>query len=351
MRGSLGRPYADSVEYTRLAGNPIREIRALVDGDRAGLIAATSGSTGSAKDVAISRDALMASIAATGMQGHWLLALPPDRIGGALVVARAHVSGHGHTAMAEGSFTARAFADAVAGLPDDGPLFTSLVPTQLRRVLASPEATEALARFDAVLVGGAALPEDAPATVVRTYGMTETCGGCVYDGCPLDGVEIAIEDGRVRLTGPMLAEGYLDASGGRADDPAFVTEDGRRWFVTSDMGRVVDGRLEILGRVDDVVNTGGFKVHPLAVERALGALATVAEVLIAPAPDDEWGQRLVALVVPVDPASPPSLDELRDAPGLARHERPSALRVVEDLPRTEAGKIDRRAAARIAAAQ
>lgn len=338
------------MEYTRLADNPIREIRALVDGDRAGLVVTTSGSTGHPKPVAISRRAAMASIDATGMRGHWLLALPPDRIGGALVVARGHASGHGHTPMPAGTFTAEAFADAVAGLPGDAPLFASLVPTQLRRVLTSPAATEALRRFEAVLVGGAALPDDAPANIVRTYGMTETCGGCVYDGRPLAGVDVDVRDGRVRLSGPMLADGYLDAAGAIADDPAFVVEDGRRWFVTSDVGRIADGRLEVEGRADDVIITGGLKVHPLAVERALGALDAVAEALVAPAPDPEWGQRLVALVVPAEAGSPPSLDELRDAPGLARHERPSALRVVEDLPRTEAGKIDRRAAARIAAA-
>src|SRR5262249_53065163 len=157
---------------------------------------------------------------------------------------------------------------------------------------------DALRAFDAVLLGGAATPGallvrayDAGVRVVTTYGMTETAGGCVYDGVPLAGARVRIGEGeRVERAGPMLASGYRLRPGA----PAFAGG----WFRTDDLGRLHrDGSLEVLGRVDDVINTGGLKVSSSVVERVLGAQPGVAEVCVVGVPDAEWGQLVVAAVV------------------------------------------------------
>lgn len=305
---------------------------------------ATSGSTGAPRDVLLPASAIRASAELTarrlGGEASWLLALPADRIGGAMVIARATLAGTALVELPAGPFTARAFAAAAATLPE-GRRHVSLVPTQLRRLLGEAEGRDALETFDAVLVGGAALPDaDVPAAVVRTYGMSETSGGCVYAGDPLDGVGVRIgEDGRVRLSGPTLAAGYADG-----DDSAFETIDGERWFVTSDVGELRDGRLAVLGRADHVINTGGAKVHPQRIELALEG-AGAAAVAVVGVPDAEWGERVVAVVEgEVDDAS------LEAALAhLSRYERPRRIVRVARVPRTPGGKMDRSAARTIAA--
>ncbi|MDR1119158.1 MAG: AMP-binding protein, partial [Bifidobacteriaceae bacterium] len=187
----------------------------------------TSGSTGDPRWVALSASAVCASArlsaARLGGAGHWLLALPPTHIAGLNVVIRALLSGGALRAMAPGRFTAEGFAAAAAALPP-GARFTSLVPTQLRRLLdGGSGALRALAGFDAVLVGGAALDlglrERAVAAgvrVVETYGMAETCGGCVYDGVPLDDVSVRVtDDGRIAVAGPGRATGDISQAEGR----------------------------------------------------------------------------------------------------------------------------------------
>lgn len=332
------------MEYARLVDGAADALADALAGRVAGLAVDTSGSTGDPSEVLLSGEAIRASAAATashlGGDGHWLLALPTDRIAGAMVVARATLAGTQLAHVSSGSFTAEAFADATDRLPRDELRYTSLVPTQLRRVLDSPAGRDALESYDAVLVGGAALTMgDAPANIVRTYGMTETAGGCVYDGLPIGDTSVRLrEDGRILLATSSLADGY------RPERPdAWVTEDGRRWLVTSDLGTwATDARLHVLGRVDDVISTGGFKVHPRAVERAIDSLEWVSESAVVGSPDQEWGQTVTAFVVPEDVTATQRLWELRAAleTTLDKHALPRELILVEALPRLASGKVN-----------
>lgn len=329
--------------------------------DDVALLVRTSGSTGTPREVMLTAAALRASAAATEARlsgpGRWLLPLPPTHVAGLQVLVRSIVAGT-EPAVLSGPFRADAFAAAVARLPeDDGPRYTSLVPTQVHRLLGSDEGRAALTAFDAVLLGGAAASADlldaaraAGARVVTTYGMSETCGGCVYDGVPLDGVTVDLDaDGRIRIAGPVLAAGYR----GRPDLDAelFESAGGVRRLRTSDLGRWVDGRLEVLGRADDVLVTGGVKVPPAAVERALAGRPGVGEVLVVGVPDPEWGQALVAVVVPAAGSPGPDLADLRDAAAgaLGGPAAPRHLVTVAALPLRGPGKPDRRGAADLAA--
>ncbi len=335
------------------------------------VVLATSGSSGTPKRVRLTGSALRASGEATaqvlGGHGRWVLALPTHHVAGFQVLARSALAGTVPVPVRTGPgmpFAAGPFAAAVAGLGqgageggDEGDRLrlTSLVPTQLARLLDDPtgEGTEALRALDAVLLGGAAADpglleraRTAGATVVTTYGMSETSGGCVYDGVPLPGVRVRVDDGdgRIRLGGPVLADGY-------AGDPAltaerFVEDEDGRWFRTDDRGAWRDGRLHVLGRVDDVIVTGGHKVEPRDVEQALRRLPAVADALVVGLPDPEWGQAVAALVVPVGPGEPPSLPDLRDALSgtLPPHARPRRVAWRDGIPLLESGKPDRAAA-------
>ncbi|WP_261819665.1 AMP-binding protein [Nocardioides sp. OK12] len=307
----------------------------------------TSGSTGRPKRVLLPRAAVLASVEASarrlGATGAWVLALPASYVAGVQVVARSLVAGHDPVLLEEhGSLAA-----AVAALPAGVDGFVSLVPTQLHRALGdrgdSGDAA-ALASLHTVLLGGgpidASLRERAARAgvrVVATYGSAETAGGCVYDGVPLDGVGLALgPDGRIRLAGPTLFAGY-------DGDPALTAEvlvDG--WFLTSDAGRLDDdGRLQVLGRLDDVVVTGGVNVPAPAVAARLREHPRVEAAEVLGVPDEEWGRRLVALVVGTD--GPVPLDELRAWVADA-HPRSWAPRHVVDLhalPLLANGKPDR----------
>jgi O-succinylbenzoic acid--CoA ligase len=296
--------------------------------------------------VLLSAGALRASATATehrlGGPGSWLLMLPPSAVGGLQVLVRSALAGREPAVLERGE----PLAAAVARLPAGDRWYTSMVPTQLRRLLATDP--EALASFDAVLVGGAAtdvpLLDAARASGVRvrtTYGMSETAGGCVYDGRPLDGVTVRVDDG-VELSGPVLAHGYrLDPA---ATAAAFV--DG--WFRTRDAGSLApDGTLTVHGRLDDVVISGGVNVSPQAVEAALRAHPAVADAVVAGLPDPEWGQRVVAVVVPA-PGADPQLAELRPwvAGRLGGPAAPRELHRVDAVPTLHTGKPDRRAVLR-----
>ncbi|MBG6098871.1 AMP-binding protein [Nocardioides luteus] len=260
----------------------------------------TSGSTGTPKRVMLSREAMTASAAASarrvGASGQWLLTLPDSYVAGANVIARSLLAGFEPVITAAHESFAKA-TEAMA----EGPRFVSMVPTQLHRIVESGgDDLAALAGFHTLLLGGGPIDpslrtraEQAGVDVVATYGSAETCGGCVYDAMPLDGVGIAIgTDGRVRISGPTLFDGYQD-------DPVQTAEalvDG--WFLTSDAGTLdEDGRLRILGRLDDMVITGGVKVPAALVARRLREHPAVTAAEALGVPDDEWGQRLVAFVV------------------------------------------------------
>jgi O-succinylbenzoic acid--CoA ligase len=304
------------------------------------LVVETSGSTGRPKQVALSRRALRASAAATtarlGASGQWLLGLPPTYVAGLMVVVRSLVAGHEPVRIV-GDSIAGALVEAEGAVPT----FCSLVPTQLGRLLDSPREVEALAGLHTVLLGGGPIPaglrERAAAAgvhTVATYGSAETAGGCVYDGAPLDGVGLAIgAEGRIRVTGPMLFSAY-------AGDPALTAEtlvDG--WFLTSDAGRLdEDGRLQVLGRLDDMVVSGGLNVPGPAVAARLREHPAVAEAEVLGVDDAEWGQRVVAFVV-----GDLELSAARDwvAAALPRAWAPRQVLRLAALPMLDNGKLDR----------
>lgn len=303
-------------------------------------VVATSGSTGAPKGVVLSHAALEASarastarLAATAAD-RWLCCLPLQHVAGLQVLVRSRLLRVDPVVHAGFDPAAVARADAT---------LVALVPTQLQRLL---DAGVDLARFRRVLLGGAAAPDEllrraaaAGVEVVTSYGMTETAGGCVYDGVPLDGVEVQLAAGdRIAIRGPVLADGYH----GRPDLTAAAWRDG--WFVSADRGAWdADGRLRVLGRADAVIVTGGENIAAEAVERTLADHPAVADVAVAGRPDRDWGERVVAFVVPADPQAPPTLDELR---AHARARGPAAaapreLVLVDALPRTALGKVAR----------
>jgi O-succinylbenzoic acid--CoA ligase len=298
----------------------------------------TSGSTGRPKRVVLSRDAVLASVAASARRlegaGRWLLALPPSYVAGLQVVCRSLAAGHSPVLLDEHP----SFAAATEALGDE-PRFVSLVPTQLHRLLGTD--AESLRTFHTVLLGGGpidgglrARAADAGVRVVATYGSAETAGGCVYDGHPLDGVALALgPDGRIRIAGPTLFDRY----DGDPELTAEVLVDG--WFHTSDAGRLdEDGRLHVLGRVDDVVVTGGVNVPAPAVAARLREHPVVEAAEVLGVPDEEWGNRLVAFVV-----GAVSLPEARDWVSEAhpRSWAPRQLVALDELPLLPNGKPDR----------
>ncbi len=310
------------------------------------LVIETSGSTGHPKRVMLSRSAMRASARATeqrlGGPGQWLLNLPPTYVAGVQVLFRSVLAGTTPVVLDDHA----SFSDAAAAL-DGERRYVSLVPTQLVRMLGSPRDLAALRSFDTVLVGGAAVEwslrraaADAGVRVVATYGMSETCGGCVYDGVPLDGVAVAIgRDGTVRISGPVLFDGY----DGQPGETAEVMQG--RWFLTSDLGRIDDdGRLQVLGRVDDVIVTGGVKVPAGAVARRLREHRWVGGAEVVGVPDPEWGRRVVAVLVPAGrPRDLPALEDLRNwvAQALPREWAPKQMVLAEEIPLLPNGKVDR----------
>ncbi|QUQ70525.1 o-succinylbenzoate--CoA ligase [Kutzneria sp. CA-103260] len=315
--------------------------------DRIALVIGTSGSTGAPKGALLASEAVKASAMATharlGGPGTWLLAMSARYIGGLQVLIRSLLAGNEPVVadLTEG-FRAENFTKAAfTALEAPGRHYTALVPTQLGRLM-SGDALAALRGFDAIVMGGAAMPEalrqrcrDEGVNAIPSYGMSETASGCVYDGVPLDGVEIRLSDGRIDIRGPMLADGYRNFDG----ESPFV--DG--WFQTSDLGRRLDdGRLEVIGRLDDVINTGGVKVAPLLVERALTAVDGITDACVVGLPDPEWGQVVAAAVVT---ELAPSEEELREAVRAAagRAAAPKLIRFVPALPLLGPGKVDRAA--------
>lgn len=416
-------PIAPHEDTREVAANLARRIPARASGRSVGvdMVLRTSGSTtGTGKLVGVSMDALVASARAThkrlGGAGIWVLALPAYHAAGVQVLVRAAVAGtRVFNAYKEGGFdpqhlaqvidaacAAAADCDAGSSFDDDAvsscaggaggeaegalaadaagracPVYTSLVPTQLRRGLDDEQLRVALARLDAVLIGGAAADAQllaqakaAGIKVVTTYGMSETCGGCVYDGQPLPGVSMDVDQvtGAIWLSGPMLATGYLGDEeltrrcfvsrpqahcGGGAGSGAGTGEPARRWFITSDRGQIVDGRLQVLGRLDDVIISGGIKVEPGPIEALLALNPLVSECAVVGLPDPTWGQAVTAVVVP---ASTPGLGRVDQGAIVAQirvyleqklsgAQCPKQVLLADALPYKGIGKVDRRALA------
>jgi O-succinylbenzoic acid--CoA ligase len=306
------------------------------------LVVETSGSTGTPKRVLLSRRAVLASVAATarrlGGEGRWLLALPASYVAGAQVVCRSVVAGEQPVLLDDHSSLA-------AAVEADRPAYVSLVPTQLHRMLEDADDVDALRSLRTVLLGGGPIDPalrsratEAGVSVVATYGSAETVGGCVYDGIALDGVALATEaDGRLRVSGPMLFDGY-------DGDPVLTARllvDG--WFRTEDAARIdEDGRLQVLGRLDDMVISGGVNVPAPAVARRLREHPGVGAVEVLGVPDEEWGLRVVAFVVG-DPDVEMDLAAARAwvAEVHPRSWAPRQLVVLDELPMLANGKVDR----------
>lgn len=340
-----GRPGA-SVAAALRVGEPID--------DAVALVVPTSGTTGKPKGALLSAAALTASAAAThtrlGGPGGWLLALPAYHIAGVQVLVRSLLAGAAPVELdVSAGFDAARLPAAVDRLGGSR-RYAALVAAQLAKALADPAAAAALASLDAVLLGGGPAPQpvldDAAAagvTVVRSYGMSETAGGCVYDGVALDGVRLRIAvGGRVVIGGATLASGYRNPV---SPDP--FGEPG--WFYTDDLGALDDsGVLTVLGRADDAISTGGLTVLPEVVEAALRGHPAVADCAVFGLPDDRLGQRVVAAVVVADGCAAPSLAALRAHVGssLAASAAPRELHVLNAVPRRGIGKVDRDALVR-----
>ena len=312
----------------------------------------TSGSTGQPRGVLLSRAVLRAAATASerrlGGPASWVLSLPVGSVAGLQVLVRSLVAGTEPVLLDDHHGAWREAAQAAGAHRR----CTAMVPTQLYR-LDRTGALADLTGFDRVLVGGAAaepaLVDRARAAgvrVVTTYGMTETCGGCVYDGEPLDGVSVRVAaGGAIELAGPVLFDGYVD-------DPAATAAALRGgWLRTGDLGRIGgDGRLQVLGRDDDVVASGGVKVALVAVEHAMRSHPAVADAAAVGVADPEWGCRVVALAR-LHADAHVSLDDLREhvALTLPRACAPRGLMLVDRIPRLPNGKLDRQAAGRLAA--
>lgn len=324
-------------------------------------VVVTSGTTGAPKGAELGADAVTAAAVSTsaalgaGPGDTWLCCVPPRGVAGLMVLARARQTGL-PLVVHDRFDAARVAATLMAGER----MLVSLVPTMLRRILdvlpgevlpgdrpvPGVKSGSGPGVRPLVVLGGAPIPPglvaeaaDRGLHVVSTYGLSETCGGCVLDGQPLPGVKLRIAlDGEVLVRGPVVMRGY------RGDPTATAAVLRGGWLCTGDLGRLdEDGRLRILGRCRDLVVSGGVNVHPAAVERVLAAHPAVVEAGVAGLPDPEWGERVTAWVVPADPGAPPDLEELRTfaRDRLAAAELPRQLVLVDRLPRTDAGKLRR----------
>jgi o-succinylbenzoate---CoA ligase len=294
------------------------------------LVVATSGTTGEPRAVVLTHDAIAASARATSVRldvdpaaDRWLACLPLAHVGGLGVVTRALATGTPLTV--HDGVDAAQIERAARG---EGCTLVSLVPAVLRRLDAG--------LFRVIVLGGSAMPSGLPPNVVTTYGMTETGSGVVYDGRPLDGIEVQVVDGEIHLRGPTLLRCYRDGSDPKGPDGWLPTGDAGTWDA-------ITGRLQVVGRIGDMIVSGGEKVWPVSVERVIGRHPEVAEVAVVGRPDPEWGHRVVAVVVPDDPAHPPVLADLRNAvkAELPAYAAPRELEVVAALPRTPLGKVAR----------
>ncbi len=301
-----------------------------LDGGRAvdaqvGLVILTSGSSGPPKAAELTWEALSASAAMTqsrlsrGAAPVWYPCLSATHIGGLAVLLRA--------ILANGALVWGNIHDISVG-PQRGATHVAVVRTQLAR--------HDLSEYETVLLGGARPPYELGENVVTTWGMTETGSGIVYDGCPLAGVDVASVNGELLVRSPTLFRSYRDAERTRALGP-----DGRDdWFPTGDAGEVDDGRVRVRGRLAYVINTGGEKVWPEDLETALASVAVVRDVAVTGVTDEEWGERVVALVVTDGSRCDEELRAVA-AERIGPWAKPKEIRYVTAIPRTSNGKVRR----------
>lgn len=350
---------------------PAAEAQAPAGRDRLGpvprnvaVVIETSGSTGVPKRVMLSTDALLASSAASsvalGGDGQWLLALPAHYIAGVQVLVRSIAAGTEPVVLPPGHFDPAVFAEYAGRL--DHPLrFTSLVPVQLARLLDAAAADAGilavLTRFTGILVGGQAVSAElvdradrAGIRLLRTYGSSETAGGCVYNGVPIGNTVVRAVDGQLEISGAVLAEGYLDDADRTLD--RFVDEAGVRWYRTGDLGSVAaDGRVLVSGRADNVIISGGEKVSLDAVETLVRGLPGYSKAVVVRGADPVWGQVPVVVLPAGDTdATTPDLTGVRAAvaAALGNPARPARIVLVPVIPVLPSGKPDRQALALVA---
>lgn len=306
--------------------------------DSVALVMPTSGTTGKPKGVLLTHDALAASARAVRQRvgydedERWLCCLPLTHVAGISILVRSRLAGS--TPVIHNDF------DPTTVAAETQTTLISLVPTTLRRLL---DAGVDLSRYRAVLIGGGPVPaqlldqaREAGTNVIESYGMTETSGGCVFDGVALDGVSISVgSQGRILLNGSVLFDGYhLDPELDRR-----VLVDG--WFHTSDCGELRGGRLVVTGRLDDIIITGGENVSASEIEMILLQHPAIIDAIVVALPDDEWGQIPGALIVVR--GDPPTLEEIRAfvAGRAQRHKAPRKMVAVEEIRKTTTGKLDR----------
>ncbi|MEA2972876.1 MAG: o-succinylbenzoate---CoA ligase [Actinomycetota bacterium] len=332
---------------------PETEIARIVDrldpdgevGPDVAAVVVTSGTTGEPKGVELTFGGLQASSRAVsdaiGVRpsggDRWLCCLPLHHVGGLAVLARSWTVGTPVDVLPR--FDVAAVATAV----EAGATLVSLVPLMARRLLA---AGVDLGRFRKVLIGGGPVPVDLPGTA--TYGLTETWGGVVHAGHPLDGVDVALgHEDEILVRGLVVMRGYRSPTGDADTAAAFTDPNtpGGGWLRTGDAGAFDgQGRLRVVDRLRDLVKTGGVSVAPTEVEAVLAGHPGVADVCVAGAPDPEWGERVVAYVVPADASAPPTVDALRDfaRDRLSAAKLPREVVLVDAVPRTPGGKPVRR---------
>lgn len=329
------------------------------------VVIATSGSSGIPKRVVLSADALRAGAAATAArigEGRWVLALPAGYVAGLQVLVRS-LRADTDPVLIGGRFSPLAFAEATLMHADGVPLYTSLVPAQVSTLLDAaddPAVRAAVQQYRAILVGGQALPEpireraaDAGMRLVRTYGSSETSGGCVYDGVPLDGVRVQQVAGELRIAGPTLATGYLGDA--ELTDRVFVTDaQGVRWYRTGDAGLVEEGVVRVHGRVDNVIVSGGVNISLDRVERIVRGIPGFELAVVVGVPHPKWGETPV-IVAPrgaqLRRSEADHLQQARDVVGVqvGTAARPSRVILVDELAVLASGKPDREAITRLAA--
>ncbi|MGO1921451.1 MAG: AMP-binding protein [Microbacterium sp.] len=333
--------------------------------DGTAVVIGTSGSTGIPKRVVLSAEALRAGAEATAARigsGRWLLALPAGYVAGLQVLVRSILSGTSPVVLRDG-FSPRAFAEATLGMPASTPRFTSLVPAQIATLLDAADDTPVLAAlqaYDAILVGGQALPQpvrdraaELGVKLVRTYGSTETSGGCVYDGTPLETVAARIEDGELQIAGPMLADGYLGDSALTAR--TFLRDEhGIRWYRTGDLGIVEDGVVRVHGRADNVIVSGGINISLDRVERIVRGIPGLTNAVIVGVDDARWGEASVIVAERGEAlrrSEAEQLEQAREAVAaeIGKPARPARMILVDELAILPSGKPDREAIRRVAA--
>ena len=291
------------------------------------LAMATSGTTGQPKMVMFTMAQIAASASATSGQigitssDKWLCCLPIAHIGGLSVILRALLTGN--PIEIQNGFN----VDDVKAAARDGATLVSLVPTAMTRL--DPYI------FRKIILGGSKPPRTIPSNTMVTYGLTETCSGVVYDGMPLPGVECKVTSaGEILLKGPMIADRYRSGS---------AIQDESGWFHTGDAGTFSQGKLEVDGRIDDIINSGGEKISPALVERVLETHPKVQQAAVIALPDPKWGEAVTAVVVPNSSLAAPQLDELREyvKSELPAHFAPTRLQIVSRMPTTNLGKIQK----------